>query len=362
MFLRNLRRRSSTPRCRFDLPATESPVVVVDIGQEDFEEIFDAKTRPLDPAGLQRLVEAVAAGSPCAVAVDIDTSFEQFNSFKVSDTMSNFVWSRSSIVSNSENEKLIPLRVLGRDDPVLYSRSGLPLLGDSERKITRYYSQTIETTDGPLPSLAWRLFKESRDRKCPGMTFPDLKQETGSFIIGYSCGPDGLGRIKIPAKHILSMAASDDWANNDLIRGKIVLIGGSYLNEDRYDTPIGVMNGVEIHANVVETELRGGGVKPPGLATVILLQIFDGFLLLGLYQVFTWRKAALLSVPLILVFSFACSFLTYYSFSYWLLFLPVMIGVALTQLFDEAKDHFKNRYKREIREGYENISGQPPEE
>jgi len=138
---------------RLDLPATESQVVIVDIGQEDYEEIFDAKTRPLDPSGLQRLADAIAAGGPCAVGVDIDTSFEQFNSFKVSDAMSNFVWSRSSLISNAENEKLIPLRVLGRDDPVLDSRSGLPLLGDSEKKITRYYSITNETTDGLLPLI-----------------------------------------------------------------------------------------------------------------------------------------------------------------------------------------------------------------
>ncbi len=346
---------------RLDMPETESPVVIVDIGQEDFDTIFGGKTRPLDPAGLKQLTDAVAAGAPCAVAVDIDTSFDQFSEFVMSDTMANFIWSRSTIES-SGSEKPQPLRVLGRDDDVLYGHSGLPPLGDNDKRITRYYARAIETTLGPLPSLGWRVFEEARDRKCPNISFPQIKQESGSFVIGFSRGSEGRGRIKIPAKNILTMAASSGWASNELIRDKIVVIGGSYLGEDRYDTPIGVLTGAEIHANVIETELRGGGIKPPGLATIILLQIFDGFLLLGLYQVFSWRKAALLSIPLILVFSLACSFVTYYSFSYWLFFLPVMLAVALTQIFDEVKDYFKGRYKREIKEGYQTVTGRAPEE
>ena len=122
------------------------------------------------------------------------------------------------------------------------------------------------------------------------------------------------------------------------------------------------MNGVEINANVLESDLRGGGVKPPGFVTVILLQIFDGFLLIALFQIFSWRKAALLSVPLIFLLSLACSFFTYFSFSHWALFVPVMIGVGLTELFEETKEHFKHRYKRTITETYEEFSGQPPGE
>ncbi len=78
------------------------------------------------------------------------------------------------------------------------------------------------------------------------------------MIIKYSRGADGVGRTRIPAAHILKFA-ENNWQNNSLIKNKIVLIGGSYLEEDKSETPLGVMNGVEIHANVIESDLRGGG-------------------------------------------------------------------------------------------------------
>ena len=47
-----------------------------------------------------------------------------------------------------------------------------------------------------------------------------------------------------------------------------------------------------------------------------------------------------------------------YSFSYWLFFAPVMIGVVLTELFDKGKDYFKKRYKGKITETYQELGGQ----
>ena len=72
-------------------------------------------------------------------------------------------------------------------------------------------------------------------------------------------------------------------------------------------TPLGMMDGFAINANVIETELRGGGVKPPGAVTLVLLLAFDSVLLMALFHLFPWRKAALLSLPFILVLSFVCS-------------------------------------------------------
>lgn len=189
-----------------------------------------------------------------------------------------------------------------------------------------------------------------------------MEETTESLIIGYSRGADGAGRARITAGSILKLAGDPNWKNNELIKNKIVLLGGSYLGEDKHDTPLGVMNGVETNANIIESELRGGGVKPPSFLSVMLLQIFDGILLITLFQIFPWRKAALLSLPFIIFLSLACSFFTYYSFSQWAFFAPVMIGVVLTDLIDKAKDYFKKRYKSEITETYQKFSGQPPDE
>lgn len=146
-----------------------------------------------------------------------------------------------------------------------------------------------------------------------------------------------------------------------MIKDKIVLLGGTYLNEDKSDTPLGEMSGVETTANVIESELRGS-MKPPSFLSMAFLQIFDGVLLIALFQIFPWRKAFILSLPFIVVLSLACSLFSYYSFSYWLFFAPVMIGVLLTEIIDKGKDYFKKRYKGKVEETYQELGGHLPSE
>lgn len=341
-------------KMRFDMPETESDVVVVDITQDDFDRVFLGRTRPLNPPALQNLIEAIAKGGPCVIGVDIDTSFAEFGKLENFDTAKNVVWLREATVSDIPGEEPIAEDVLGGRDLALYEKSGLPLLISDklDREITRRYSRRIKTPQGDLRSLPWAIYTEAQIRNCPNIDFPDLEENTDEIIIGYSRGVEGKGRLKIPAANVLELSESPNWQTNDLIRNKIVLVGGSYLGEDSHDTPLGKMPGVQIIANVVETELRGGGLIPPGFFSIVLLQIFDGVLLLGLFQIFSWRNAVLLTLPAIAVISLACSFLTYYSFSHWMFFAPVMIGVFLIELGDKVKDYFKNRYKREITETF----------
>ena len=347
---------------KMDMPAEESNVVIVDITEEDFQELFKGQTRPLNPIALQRLIEAIAAAHPCVIGVDIDTSFDQFKDFNVSDKykLVDFVWSRHSEVSDDEEQKVVPSKVLGRQDPKLDEKSGLPTV-EEEKGVIRFYSRLTQTTQGVLPSFAWAVFKEAKSRKCEGINFPNLEETTEPLIISYSRGADGDGRARIPAAHVLRFA-EHNWPNDSLIRNKIVLLGGSYLREDKSDTPLGPMNGVEINANVIESDLRNKGIKPPAFLSIILLQIFDGILLITIFQIFSWRKAALLSLPVIIFLSLACSFFTYHSLSHWMFFVPVMIGIALTELFEDAREYFKHRYKHEIITTYQELSGNPPGE
>ncbi len=347
---------------RLAMPAEESDVVIVDITQPDFEQIFAGQTRPLNPDALQKVIDAITKGQPCVVGVDIDTSFPQFKNFAVSEQMSNVVWARETAgIPENINEKAVPLDVLGGQNPEYNKKSGIPFLIDDAKKVPRFYTRSIKTTEGDLPSFAWAVFKEGKSRNCANLKFPDLEETTDQFIISYSRGKKGAGRTRISAANILKFAENPDWQNNNLIKNKIVLLGGTYLNEDQSDTPLGTMSGVEITANVIESDLRGG-VKQPTFLSLALLQIFDGVLLFALFQIFPWRKAILFSLPFIVILSLACSFFTYYSFSYWLFFAPVMIGVVLTELFDKGKDYFKKRYKSKIRETYQEFGGKLPNE
>jgi CHASE2 domain-containing sensor protein len=341
---------------RLDVPSGESDVVIVDITQQDFAQTFAGETRPLKPESLRKLIDAVARGGPCVIGVDIDTSFSQFKDFKAADEWP-VIWARETEeVPADVNQKATPLDVLGGQNPALNDRSGIPFLIDDPGRITRRYTRLIETTQGNRPSFAWAVYKEAKSRNCRGVKFPELPESTDPLLIRYSRGVDGVGRPRITATNIIRLAESGDWQNNNLIKNKIVLLGGSYLGDDKHDTPLGVMTGLEVMANVVESELRGGGIKPPNLFTMGLLLFFDGVLLIGVFQVLPLRRALLFSFPLIIVISLACSFITYRSLSRWVFFAPIMLGVVLTELIDMMRD----RYKREIKTTYHELSGQKP--
>jgi CHASE2 domain-containing sensor protein len=333
---------------RLDVPDEESQVVIVDITQSDFQQTFQGQTRPLKPDALWALINAVAKGRPCIIGVDIDTHFEQFKDFKVADEWPPVIWSREVAELPADvTQNPVPLDVLGGQNPAFNEKSGIPLLiDDAGSKTTRRYVRLIETTLGKQPSFAWAVYRERQNRDCGGVTLPPLSESADPLLIRYSRGIEGIGRTRLTASNVISFAEDVNWPNNELVKDKIVLIGGSYLGEDRHDTPLGRMTGVEVMANVVESELRGGGIKPPSYLTMGLLLIFDGFLLIALFQFLPLRKALLFSLPVIVILSLACSFLTYRSFSRWAFFAPMMIGVMLAELLDMARGIYTDRVKR----------------
>lgn len=342
---------------RLDEPEGESPVVIVDITQQDFEQFFHGQTRPLHPGALRQLIDAVARGRPCVIGVDVDTHFPQFRTFEVSKSWPPVVWAREVTDPTAEvGEELFALDVLGGQDRALNNSAGVALLIDDPGKITRRYTRLVGTTEGPLPTFPWAIYKASRSARCAGVSDAGLEASTGELLIRYSRGREGAGRARLPASHVLRFAGDEGWGKNTLVGGKIVIIGGSYLGDDMHNTPLGRMAGVEVMANVVESEASGGGIIPPSPLAVVLLLLFEGFLLIALFQVCTTKDALLLTLPVIITLSLACSWLSYSSFSRWAFFAPVMIGVVVAEIIDMLRD----RYKQEIKDTYASVSGDAP--
>jgi hypothetical protein len=345
---------------RFDLPNEESEVVIVDIKQSDFDTFFEGQTRPLKPERLQVLIDAIARGEPCVIGVDIDTHFPEYSSFQIIENWKPKVfWVREpKEIPEDTTHKPVLLDILGGKNPQQNEYSGVPLLlDDPSDKVTRRYVRGFETEQGLVPSFTWAIYQfvQQNPEKCPEikLTRRDLKISTEPLIIEFSRGREGAGRIRLSVSDVLKMSESSDWSKNELLKNKIVLLGGSYLGEDKHDTPIGTMDGMEILANVIETEIKGGGLVPLSGFGVFILIIFDGILLVLLFHFFSFRKAMILCVAAIPILSLMGSLLAYRSFSYWAYFVPIMLFVV----FNELKDIVKGYFKRKMISDYEKTQG-----
>lgn len=337
--LHRVERVVSDAQVRLNRVPSDSPVVVVDIDDSDYRDLFGSAS-PLDPRQLARLLADIAKGQPSVIGIDIDTSDPRFaTQFTLADSGPQWVWERELRdvpQEGTEGEQLLPLDILGgqKDINPATNSSGLPLLiDDSEDKVTRRYRRSISTQKGLLPSLPFAIAKAylRNDPEKLGKLV-DSQQD---LLIRYSGNPEGSNRLHFSARKVIEL--SNKWPEASPIRGKIVLLGGSYWGQDRHETPIGQLTGLQVMANAVETELAGGGEKPPSSTILLLLELFEAFVLILLFHALRFRLALLWSILLIPLMAIFCSFLAYRNGSHFLQFVFVLLGLLIFEVYE----HFR---------------------
>jgi CHASE2 domain-containing sensor protein len=155
------------------------------------------------------------------------------------------------------------------------------------------------------------------------------------------------------ASRVLELTKRNALAQDNILAGKVVLLGGTYLGQDLHDTPIGPLSGVEILAQVVETELQGGGDKSPPKLTIFVLEIFEGILVIILFQlfhVFPFVKALALNLVIFLIIASICSFITFGSFLRLVGFFPLLGLILLFEFLFECRTHIVKDWPKTVRE------------
>jgi CHASE2 domain-containing sensor protein len=350
--LHKVERVVTDAQLRLNRAPTDSPVVVVDIDDEDYRGLF-GNSSPLDPRQLQKLLSDIAQGQPSVIGIDIDTSDARFaTQFTPLNSGPQLVWERELRdvpPEGTEGEQLQPLDILGgqKDINPATNSSGLPLLiDDSEDKVTRKYRRSISTQRGLLPSFPSAIAKAYL-RNYPEK-LGKLADSQQVLVIRYSGNPEGSHRLHFSARKTIEL--SNNWPEASPIRGKIVLLGGSYLGQDQHETPIGQLTGLEVMANVVETELAGGGEKPPSSAVLLLLELFEAFVLILLFHALRFRLALFWSILVIPVMAMFCSFLAYRNGSHFVQFVFVLLGLLIFEVYE----HFR---RSTIPKVYQDIKG-----
>lgn len=323
----------------------DARVLVVMIGDEEYESEFK-KDGSLNPAKLHELINAIAKGNPKVIGIDIDTSDQRYRDFQWTAGLTPAVWVRS--VYEPVAEIPIPRDVLGGTDPQLNKdpNSGLPLLYDVNG-VTRLYQRLIETTDGPQSSFPWAIARQAN---------PEIATQrritNDRLMIGFNRAP----AEELSASQILKVSNESWWPNNNQVREKIVLIGVSYLGQDRHQTPLGELHGVSNMAAAIVTELDGGGLEQPREFAFLPLWIFQSVILVILFQYFPLREALWKnlgwSLVLVIASAIVCSFIAslfvaraprYLSLVYLAYFLPVGFLVFVEQLRELLNDWRKKK-------------------
>jgi CHASE2 domain-containing sensor protein len=311
-----------------------SDVAIIVIDDGDYQKLFQSKS-PLDPNALLSLINAIAAGRPRLIGVDIDTSDPQFKAMAIPSWWPPIIWHRGvrdDLTADIQLDRLRPADILGGRDP-LNSNSGLVLLIDTEDSVTRRYQRLINTSEGTLPSFPWAV----ASRFDPTLT-KTLTPSSDQLAIRYSRGAN---RFRLAASRVHELSKGSGWASHSPIEGRIVLLGGEFGSFDRHETPLGRMPGVEIMANAIETELSGGGHHPPSSLVLILLLAVEGLVPVLIFHKFESEviKPLALSVAVMTIISLAFSILVYHSVTQ----LPYFLFMFFVMLIYQGFETFRHR-------------------
>jgi CHASE2 domain-containing sensor protein len=311
---------------------SDSDVAIVRITTEDYKSIFHGRS-PLEPKSLQKIIDAIARGKPKIIGVDIDTSAPEFDTIEPSPEWPTVVWARSAVFSNTQRKYLL-FDVLGKHLPPLHS--GLIVFKLDPDETIRRYTRLCDTDEGRLHSFPWAVAKE-----LPNYKSAKLKESNEELLIKFRGTSRSNHRWGLSASQILRLSEGQGWQNGSPIKDKVVLLGGEYYAQDEHKTPLGWISGVEVLAQIIETELEGGGSRPPSNLLMIFLTFVDAIVLLVLFRKCRLRSALLFSLVVIPFLAFVSSYVAFRSLGNWAYFVSILVIALIYQLYGRAKEHYR---------------------
>lgn len=327
-------------------PVSAKHVFVVGICNSDYERIFAGES-PLDPEKISQLLDAVAAGEPKAIVVDLDTSDPRFAKVRMPHSPVNIIWACRAASASSQGlydsdtitgASSVPrmAKVLGQDQNQLQALWGVANLPQDSDGVIRHYSRYVEILNPAslrielAPTLSWKAVQVFRNNFEPGSA------PGNAPMVLCSAGSSGYVP-RISAGDLLSTYQGQGW--KDIAKGKIVLVGGYYdAARDSYATPTGKLSGVELHAQAIESELIRGGIHEVSPAILFAAQVLASLLFVAISAFFASGWPPLIGLLAIPIAAFLFSLVAFSSLYMWADFVPVLCTVQLQQLVEHVKN------------------------
>ena len=319
-------------------PHDPTHVVIVGIDDDDYGDLFKGRS-PLDANELRDLIEAIALGKPKVIGVDLDTSSDAFRGIESAENWPPIVWAEDAIEAQGKFRQIPALggsSLRGGDGQGI---AGLPQDPDG---ITRRYRREFQLEGGgdgrSFPWVVVQSFSNGGLRDCCQAGAQSTNSSERGLLLNFS--GERFNFSPLSARFVLKIAREPGWADNGPLRNRIVLLGGFFrASRDTQITPIGKMAGVQLMAQAIETELRGGGIRPLNEVLAFILDILAGTILVWFSYRFRLSTALTLSLLAIPFFSLTSSYLAFASFGRWFNFVPVIIGVLIHELYHHAREY-----------------------
>lgn len=278
-------------------PTPTGAVAVVAITDDDFRrpDLFNSVS-PLDPRGLQRVFERVAAHRPALIAVDIYVDPVPHEPADRAAARRGLYESLLALVTHSNSRWMLlasehELAADGIDPAVAAAWRALQRAGDELPQRLAWASPEIPVESGlirhvPLvshhdtrimPTVLGAIVAghEAGARHQPvEHHHPILVRYTGAFTVDSA---NSLSAYGVSAGQLLAPQAAP--RSDTLLTGKIVIVGGVHeAGHDFHWTPIGRIAAMQVWAEATDSWLRRDSPREPPWWLAILLETAVGFL------------------------------------------------------------------------------------
>ena len=338
-------------------------IAVVSITDQDYADLFHRQS-PLNVPILSDLIVACARSGARVIGVDMITSdwtAEQRQSARDRSIAAapkvRIVWADDGWPD--DQGKLHINQLSGLDEQGHVDCQAVPAAIPDDHGIVRGYLPGVQVADGNTPqvlpamaTILYDIYQNGLPGCAPEGVLP-AANTSDEQIVNYSGG--GAAFPYLSAATVLQASNGEAWINANPLRGHIALIGGSFREgRDRYVTPAGYMDGVDILAQTVLSNSRP--VKATSRLWFTLSDLFVGMLLLTSTWFLHRAWVLILSFLLIPIIAMAASYVVFTGFGYFASFVPVIAGVFLHHLVEHAIEHW--RLTKEVQE-LRRIAGRP---
>jgi CHASE2 domain-containing sensor protein len=331
-----------------------SKVVLVRITDADYHELFKDQS-PLNADTLAAIIKEVARGNPKVIGVDLDTSAPGFADLPqmvgtpvqtVVAPAARIVWARDARIG--PEGMLEPEAILGRNDREAVS--GLSVIPEDKDGVVRNYVRVYQVRVGTQVVLE-QSFPWAIVRKAGLRGEDDVANGPLGIRLARQRAGEPAANVEVAAGQLLNQRCSpcckfvpamDPAALKGLFEEKIVLVGGTYrAGRDVHSTPVGLLNGMDLIAQIIDTEIDGGGPPRMQWYAVMLVLLFEniGLVVIGHFwrpeeRFATWFAV---NVAVCVIASLACSRLSFKTYLGMVFFLPVFGVVLLLHLYADVQ-------------------------